>query len=169
MKRIISLMLVLFTLVSLWGCNSSGKDTENEEKPLDISGKYVLDIERNEAIIDDFGTVSQKVEGNARLYYQIFVGSFSDSNGDGIGDLRGIINRFDYLNDGDDNSGLSLGIEGIWLTPIFRSPSYHKYDVADYYEIDPEFGTEEDLKDLIKLCHEIFVFKNFKFCVAKIF
>ena len=154
MKRIISLMLVLFTLVSLWGCNSSGKDTENEEKPLDISGKYVLDIERNEAIIDDFGTVSQKVEGNARLYYQIFVGSFSDSNGDGIGDLRGIINRFDYLNDGDDNSGLSLGIEGIWLTPIFRSPSYHKYDVADYYEIDPEFGTEEDLKDLIKLCHE---------------
>lgn len=89
-----------------------------------------------------------------RVFYEIFVGSFSDSNGDGIGDLRGIINRFDYLNDGDPNSGLSLGVEGIWLTPIFSSPTYHKYDVADYYQIDSSFGTEQDLKDLIALCHE---------------
>ena len=48
----------------------------------------------------------------------------------------------------------SLGIEGIWLTPVFRSPSYHKYDVTNYYQIDPAFGTEEDLKELIALCHE---------------
>jgi glycosidase len=82
------------------------------------------------------------------------VGSFSDSNGDGIGDLRGIINRFDYLNDGDPNSGVSLGIEGIWLSPILISPSYHKYDVSDYYLVDPKFGTEDDLKELITLCHE---------------
>ena len=69
---------------------------------------------------------------NARVFYEIFVGSFADSDGDGIGDLRGIINKFDYLNDGDPNSGKSLGIEGIWLSPIFQSPSYHKYDVTDY-------------------------------------
>ena len=92
-------------------------------------------------------------DGN-RVFYEIFVGSFSDSDGDGIGDLRGIINRMDYLNDGDPASGKSLGIEGIWLTPVFLSPSYHKYDVTDYYQIDPSFGTMEDLKELIALCHE---------------
>ena len=91
---------------------------------------------------------------NHRVFYEIFVGSFSDSDGDGIGDLRGIINRMDYLNDGDPSSGKSLGIEGIWLTPVFLSPSYHKYDVTDYYQIDPAFGTMEDLRELIALCHE---------------
>lgn len=94
------------------------------------------------------------MKDNYRVFYEIFVGSFSDSDGDGIGDLRGIINRMDYLNDGNPVSGKSLGIEGIWLTPIFLSPSYHKYDVTDYYQIDPSFGTLEDLKTLIALCHE---------------
>ncbi len=94
------------------------------------------------------------MENNYRVFYEIFVGSFSDSDGDGTGDLRGIINRMDYLNDGDPASGKSLGIEGIWLTPEFLSPSYHKYDVTDYYRIDPVFGTEEDLKELAALCHE---------------
>lgn len=94
------------------------------------------------------------IDDNYRVFYQIFVGSFSDSNGDGIGDLRGIINRIDYLNDGNINSDKSLGVQGIWLSPIFTSPSYHKYDAADYYTVDPKFGTEEDLKELINLCHE---------------
>ena len=92
-------------------------------------------------------------QNNARVFYEIFVGSFSDSDGDGTGDLRGIINRMDYLNDGDPASGNSLGIGGIWLTPVFLSPSYHKYDVTDYYRIDPVFGTEEDLQELTDLCH----------------
>lgn len=94
------------------------------------------------------------VDDNYRTFYQIFVGSFSDSNGDGIGDLRGIINRMDYLNDGDINSGESLGVQGIWLSPIFSSPSYHKYDAKDYYKIDWRFGEEKDLVELVKLCHE---------------
>ena len=93
------------------------------------------------------------MENNSRVFYEIFVGSFSDSDGDGIGDLRGIINRMDYLNDGDPASGKSLGVEGLWLTPIFPSPSYHKYDATDYYQIDPAFGTLEDLKELVSLCH----------------
>ena len=93
-------------------------------------------------------------DDNYRAFYQIFVGSFSDSNGDGIGDIRGIINRMDYLNDGNIHSRDSLGVQGIWLSPIFESPSYHKYDVADYYKIDKTYGTEEDLKELIALCHE---------------
>ena len=98
--------------------------------------------------------VVDPIDDNYRTFYQIFVGSFSDSNGDGIGDLRGIINRIDYLNDGDISSGNDLGIQGIWLSPIFTSPTYHKYDTTDYYEVDPKFGTEEDLKELLALCHE---------------
>ncbi len=117
-------------------------------------GKYALSP-GGEAVVDDVvfhgdGTIPD----NNRVFYEIFVGSFSDSNGDGIGDLRGIIDRMDYLNDGDPDSGLSLGVEGIWLTPIFDSPSYHKYDVTDFYRIDPDFGTMEDLRELIDLCHE---------------
>ena len=103
---------------------------------------------------DALPPMADPVDDNYRTFYQIFVGSFSDSNGDGIGDLRGIINRFDYLNDGNINSGKSLGVQGIWLSPIFTSPSYHKYDAKDYYQIDWRFGTEEDLKELVELCHQ---------------
>lgn len=94
------------------------------------------------------------VDDNYRTFYQIFVGSFSDGNNDGIGDLQGIINRMDYLNDGDINNGNDLGVQGIWLSPIFSSPTYHKYDAKDYYSIDWRFGTMDTLKKLIDLCHE---------------
>lgn len=125
------------------------------EGALDSTGRYRL-AENGEAIVDDvvFQPGSESVDDNSRVFYEIFVGSFSDSNGDGIGDLRGIINRMDYLNDGDPQSGLSLGVDGLWLTPIFASPSYHKYDVADFYTVDPDFGTQEDLRELIALCHD---------------
>lgn len=75
------------------------------------------------------------------VFYQIFVRSFSDYNQDGIGDLQGIIHKLDYL--------AYLGVEGIWLSPIFKSPSYHKYDVTNYYEIDPEYGTIHDFEELV--------------------
>ncbi len=154
MKKWIAAILALCMLGTLAACGPR----ENPESSADTSatestGGYTLDAERNELIINDTGEVTTKNQGNARVFYQIFVGSFSDSNGDGIGDLRGIINRFDYLNDGDDNSGVSLGVEGIWLSPIFISPTYHKYDCADYYQIDPQFGTMDDLKELAELCH----------------
>ena len=89
-----------------------------------------------------------------RNFYEIFVQSFSDSDGDGTGDLQGIINRLDYLNDGNPNTGDDLGIDGIWLTPIMPSKSYHKYDVENYYDIDPAFGTLETFDNLIQSCHD---------------
>lgn len=94
------------------------------------------------------------IHDNYRVFYHVFVGSFSDSNEDGLGDLRGLINRLDYINDGDVNSGTDLGAQGIWLSPIFSSPSYHKYDCRDYYKIDSRFGSESDLKELAELCEE---------------
>lgn len=89
-------------------------------------------------------------DDNYRVYYEIFVGSFSDSNEDGIGDIVGMTNRLDYLNDGDINSGKSLGIEGIWLMPIMPSPSYHKYDVTNYKAIDSKYGTMAEFETFLQ-------------------
>ncbi|MBR5968140.1 MAG: hypothetical protein IK001_06025 [Lachnospiraceae bacterium] len=113
---------------------------------VDASGEYLV----RDVDLSDYAALTSA--DNSRVFYHIFVGSFSDSDGDGIGDLRGIINRIDYLNDGDPKSGKSLGVEGIWLSPIFMSPSYHKYDTTDYYKIDDDFGTMDDLKELADLC-----------------
>ena len=143
-KALRSIALILAAALFLTACG--GGEAPESGEVSETAGEYTV------TLVD--ATHYAATADNARVFYEIFVGSFSDSNGDGIGDLRGIINRFDYLNDGDDENGTSLGVEGIWLTPIFSSPSYHKYDVTDYYTIDPDFGTEQDLKDLIALCHE---------------
>lgn len=160
MKRMFALILLAALLLT--GCAAGNKTPaqetgtlpeEDEAVTRDTTGTYRLS-DKGEAVVDDAALQpTAAAEDNYRVFYEIFVGSFSDSNGDGRGDLRGIINRMDYLNDGDDSSGLSLGVEGLWLTPIFASGSYHKYDVNDYYAIDPAFGTEEDLKELLDLCH----------------
>lgn len=81
-----------------------------------------------------------------RVCYEIFVRSFCDSNGDGIGDLNGITSKLGYLS--------SLGVEAIWLTPFHPAPSYHKYDVKDYYAVDPEYGTLDDFKVLLARARE---------------
>lgn len=78
--------------------------------------------------------------------YEIFVQSFADSNGDGIGDLNGVTGKLDYLHD--------LGIKGIWLMPIHPSPSYHKYDVVDYRGIHSEYGTMDDFRNLLAEAHK---------------
>lgn len=144
MKRFLICLLILCLLLGMAGCAKAPQDN-GDAQPRDPA--------TGEILVQGVGEPAA-VEGNDRVFYQVFVGSFSDSNGDGIGDLRGLINRFDYLNDGNDKSGKSLGVEGIWLNPIFLSPSYHKYDTMDYYAIDHRFGTEADLRELIQLCHE---------------
>lgn len=81
-----------------------------------------------------------------RVFYEVFVRSFQDSDGDGVGDINGLISKLDYLQ--------SLGIRGIWLMPIMESPSYHGYDVVDYYSVDQEYGTKEDFLRLIDEAHQ---------------
>lgn len=127
MKYIKKILLIFVLFIQLFALASCNKKAEAKVDPID---------------------------DNYRVMYQIFVGSFSDSNEDGIGDLRGIINRLDYLNDGNINSGESLGVQGLWLSPIFFSPTYHKYDARDYYRIDPYFGSMDDLKELVEECHK---------------
>lgn len=94
----------------------------------------------------------QMMDDNYRTYYEVFVYSFCDSDGDGIGDLQGLISRLDYINDGDDATDTDLGCNGIWLMPVNPSPTYHKYDVADYYAIDEVYGTLEDFQELLSEC-----------------
>jgi alpha-amylase len=91
---------------------------------------------------------------NDRVFYEVFVRSFYDSDGDGTGDLRGLIEKLDYLNDGDPATTADLGITGIWLMPVAQSPSYHGYDVSDYYAIEADYGTNQDFLALVQAAHE---------------
>lgn len=81
------------------------------------------------------------------VFYQIYPRSFCDSNGDGIGDIRGIISKLDYLKD--------LGINAVWLSPVYKSPNHDNgYDISDYRDINPEFGTLEDFKEMLDEMHK---------------
>lgn len=112
--------------------------TENAtaEEIKEIVGAVSYDYEQELNIIDD----------NYRNYYEIFVYSFYDSDGDGIGDLNGVIEKLDYIKD--------MGFNGIWLMPVMQSTTYHKYDVTDYCSIDTEYGTMEDFERLVEECHK---------------
>src|SRR3982751_3594370 len=91
------------------------------------------------------------------LVYEVFVRSFADGDNDakGIGDLKGIINELDpYLNDGDPKTDADLVVGVLWLMPIFPSPSYHGYDVSNYRDINPDYGTMTDFKSLIARAHQ---------------
>lgn len=87
------------------------------------------------------------------VFYEVFVRSFKDSNGDGIGDLKGLISKLDYLNDGNPATHQDLGVDALWLMPIFKSPSYHGYDTTDYRVINPDYGTNQDFALLLSEAH----------------
>lgn len=104
----------------------------------------ISNVNSSEVLKVKHGTqLTQTVSG---VGYQIMVSSFADSNGDGIGDIRGIINHMDYLED--------LNVDVLWLTPIQLSDSYHGYDIIDYKAVDPKFGTLADYQELLTLAHE---------------
>ena len=83
---------------------------------------------------------------HAGITYEIFIQSFYDTNGDGIGDIQGVIKKLDHVKE--------LGANAIWFMPIMPSPSYHKYDVTDYKGIHPDYGTMDDFKELLKEAHK---------------
>ena len=91
---------------------------------------------------------------NDRVFYEVFIRSFQDSDGDGIGDIQGLISRLDYLNDGDPSTSDDLGVTGIWLMPPAEAHSYHGYDVTDYYAVESDYGTLADMRQLVAEAHE---------------
>ena len=87
------------------------------------------------------------IDDKYRNWYEVFVYSYYDSDGDRIGDLTGLAEKLDYISD--------LGMNGIWLMPIMPSPSYHKYDVTDYYDIDEQYGTLGDFSAMLEKAHSL--------------
>jgi glycosidase len=85
--------------------------------------------------------------------YEVFVRSFYDSDGDGIGDLRGLTQKLDYVNDGDANTDHDLGARCIWLMPVNEASSYHGYDATDYYRVERDYGTNEDFRLFVSEAH----------------
>lgn len=129
----------------------------------DFTFTYSDDVIENPVVDDDSGQYrsTYDVESSTSKYgvsetsesfkslgvgYQIFVPSFKDSNNDGLGDIRGVIDALDYLDD--------LGVQVLWLTPIQASESYHGYDITDFYAIDSKFGTLEDYREMIYKAHQ---------------
>ena len=169
-KRFVAALLI--SAVLLTACQGkSGKDsgaanvTENEVGTVmdngatDSAGGTAADAGNAEPDSTASAETEQLpplniIDDKYRTTYEIFVYSFADSNGDGIGDLQGVTDKLDYINDGDDATDTDLGCNQIWLMPIMPSPTYHKYDVTDYMNIDPEYGTLEDFDNLVKACHD---------------
>lgn len=85
--------------------------------------------------------------------YEIFVRSFMDSDGDGIGDFNGLTQKLDYINDGNPSTQRDLGARCVWLMPIMPSPSYHGYDATDYYRVNPQYGTNDDFRRFVVEAH----------------
>lgn len=152
-----------------WEFEGASPSTSTEKQPLVMypdSGVYSIKliVSNNSGQADtlekiDYITVSPRPLQtsrwwNNRVFYEIFVRSFYDSNGDGVGDINGIIEKLDYLNDGDPNTTTDLGIGGIWLMPIHPSPSYHGYDVTNYRGVHPQYGTLDDFKRLVSEAHK---------------
>ena len=148
MKRAARVLCLLLSVLLLIGCAPQGATEEPTTAP-DLSGaeldiQEVQKAEKTEQALEYIKTLGESPDDNYRTFYEIFVYSFCDSNGDGIGDLPGVISKLDYLQE--------LGITGIWLMPVHPSQSYHKYDVADYYAVDPAYGTLEDMDRLLAEC-----------------
>ena len=112
---------------------------------LDTTGNYRSDV--NAKYSNNLGVSStSEAFKDLGVGYQVFVASFRDSDGDGIGDIRGVIDSLDYLSE--------LGAEVLWLTPIQKSDSYHGYDISDYFAVDKRFGTIEDYRELLYKAHQ---------------
>lgn len=138
--------------------NSDATLTGGDDSLASLSGKKKNDDEVKVTIPDDYeytidedgylyiGESGNVLEDNYRNYYEIFVMSFYDSDGDGVGDINGVTEKLDYIK--------KMGFNGIWLMPVMSSPSYHKYDTDDYYNIDPAYGTNEDFQNLLTEAHD---------------
>ncbi|MEL6340772.1 MAG: alpha-amylase family glycosyl hydrolase [Myxococcota bacterium] len=131
-------VVVLGSLVTVLACKHGDSQGENIDLPTGD---------------DEPGLANADGWWRSSTFYEVFVRSFADSDGDGVGDFQGLTAQLDYLNDGDPSTDTDLEVEGIWLMPINPSPSYHGYDVTDYQEINPDYGTLDDFDAFIEAAH----------------
>jgi len=148
MKRGTRWLCLLLCLLMVAGCAPAASEPSNETAPEQsgaaVDSQPIWEALPVEQALEQIHALGESPDDNYRTFYEVFVYSFCDSNGDGIGDLQGLISKLDYLQE--------LGIRGLWLMPIHPSTSYHKYNVSDYYAIDPAYGTMEDFEALMAEC-----------------
>lgn len=154
-------IFLIFPIIFLVSCVTGSPTPQNTEVLLPTKTDEILRTQIEEIIESTDPTpttaVTEALEDTPIPYvspdwfresiiYEIFVRSFHDSNGDGIGDIQGIIEKLDYIE--------ALGVDTIWLMPIHPSPSVHGYDVTDYYLVNPDYGSMEDLQELVSEAHK---------------
>ena len=144
MNKAVRIVSLLLCVLLLFGCAPQGGNTETTAPVSTGAALESGQAAKTEAALAEIVKLGASPDDNYRTFYEIFVYSFCDSDGDGIGDLKGVISKLDYLQE--------LGINGIWFMPIHPSQSYHKYDVRDYYDIDPQYGTMADFEALMAEC-----------------
>jgi len=141
MKFVIRFIITSFIVILFTACSDSDVNESNQtlEETVNQSEHYSPNDFPSDTIelIDHFPET---------VFYEIFVRAFQDSTDNGIGDIAGMTERLDYLEE--------LGIEALWLMPINPSPTYHGYDVTDYYEINPDFGSLDDFREFIDEAHQ---------------
>jgi glycosidase len=132
MKRLLLSCMLVLALLLLAGCRSEPADKLTKTTAEEYGYPWWNDV----------------------TFYQVFVRSFYDSDSDGLGDINGLIEKLDYLNDGDPATDTDLEVTGLWLMPMLPSSSYHGYNVSDYKAIDEDYGTMEDFERLLDECHQ---------------
>lgn len=155
-KRLQALLLALCLTLGTISAGCGGKQDNNAagtENAAATETEKTASVEDSAMAKANAGELNI-IDDKYRTYYEVFLYSFYDSDGDGIGDIQGLIDKLDYINDGDDSTDTDLGCNGIWLMPIMPSPTYHKYDISDYENIDEQYGTIDDFKQLIEACHK---------------
>lgn len=154
--RSLTLLSIVLIITLLSACHknmSNEKEEVLETIKTEIITEKEEDVGNDDIKLDDITELRLEypyekelniMDDKYRTYYEVFLYSFYDSDGDGIGDLNGLSSKLDYISE--------LGFNGIWLMPIMPSSTYHKYDVENYYEVDKEYGNLEDFKKLIEEC-----------------
>jgi glycosidase len=152
-RRLYPLLLsMVMTAVLLVGCQNTDDaiiDAGSEhQNATEIIGDLNEPLgESEDTVVYVPKSVPNSFLENTTIAYQIFPIAYADSDGNGIGDINGITSKLDYLKD-------ELNVDVIWLNPVHPSPSYHKYDVVDYYGVDPQLGTLDDYKRLLEEAHK---------------
>ena len=140
-RKLIFILFSLFSLFVMVACENSNKD-DDFSNDFEDSNIPVNTISLNEYESDNYIFDNTITNASGSVSYELFVRSFYDSNNDGIGDLNGVKEKLPYFKD--------LGIKTLWLMPIMPSPTYHGYDVTDYYGINEDYGTMADFENLTK-------------------
>lgn len=156
-KKVAAILLAAAMMLSFAACGEKNAPQEESEKEQQSSEEQGNDAETAGSAEPTESAESagptepsepETADAWARnaVFYQIFVRSFYDGNGDGIGDFQGITKNIGYLKE--------LGVDAVWLMPMFESSTYHGYDVVDYYSVEQDYGTMEEFQELVDTCHE---------------